>query len=192
MSKATLIGNLQSTFANYIILEVGRDSGAKDLVPIKTEFRFEDYKTGDMIKVEGTVRTRNFYDSYGKRHKEMYILPTVITPKEEADDLLSTFFGYENCLTMEGYLCKKDVLRKTPAGKTILDFIIAVNHDNGQSSYISCIAWNKTAEWLNTIGLGNKLQITGRFQSRVYEKDGHSMLAYEICSNRISLVRTEK
>ena len=85
-------------------------------------------------------------------------------------------------MKLTGTICKDIILRKTPLGRQIANLIVAVNRDNSKSDYLPCIAWNAGARILSDYKVGDKLNITGRIQSRVYTKpnDPTEHTAYEI------------
>ena len=63
--------------------------------------------------------------------------------------------------------------------------MLAVNRAYNKSDYIPCIAWGRNARFCQNIDVGTEIKITGRIQSRTYEKkfeDGTSetRVAYEI------------
>ena len=95
-------------------------------------------------------------------------------------------FGYnENYIYLEGYLCKPPLKRTSPLGRDICDLMLAVNRMYNKSDYIPCIAWGRNAGYAEQFGVGTKLSIEGRIQSREYRKkleDGVSQLrkAYEV------------
>ena len=52
-------------------------------------------------------------------------------------------------------------------------FTLAVNRLKEGADFISCIAWNKQAEFINKyLHKGNQVAIEGRIQTGSYEKDG--------------------
>ncbi len=75
-----------------------------------------------------------------------------------------------NTAVFEGYLCKNPVIRETPLGRNIADLFIAVNRGYG-ASYIPVIMWGGNAIGALNLRTGDKLRLTGRFQSRRYWKD---------------------
>ena len=86
---------------------------------------------------------------------------------------------------MEGYLCKPPLKRTSPLGRDICDLMLAVNRMYNKSDYIPCIAWGRNAGYAEQLGVGTKLAIEGRIQSREYRKkleEGVSQLrkAYEV------------
>ena len=77
----------------------------------------------------------------------------------------------ENRLELSGTLCKLPVLRTTPLGRTICDMILAINRRYGRADYLPCIAWGSLAYRCGSMGVGDRLSLEGRLQSRVYTKE---------------------
>lgn len=78
------------------------------------------------------------------------------------------------CLT--GRLTKAPELRKTNSGKSYMQFSLAVrrpkskNSEGADADFISCQAWESTAELINTYcGKGSQLGLTGRISTRSYD-----------------------
>ena len=76
----------------------------------------------------------------------------------------------DNTITIDGYLCKKPVRRKTNKGIEITQLLIAVNRKNESSDYIPCICWGRNARFAGKLAVGEHVAIWGRIQSREYQK----------------------
>ena len=48
--------------------------------------------------------------------------------------------------------------------------MIAVNRAFGKSDYLPCIAWGRNAQYASRFHVGDRVHITGRLQSREYQK----------------------
>lgn len=100
--------------------------------------------------------------------------------------------GSMNEIFLKGFLCKQPVYRKTPLGREIADVLLAVNREYGRTDYIPCIVWGRNARFVSKFEVGNQIQITGRIQSRVYEKTvGNERVkkcAYEVSVFKITKV----
>ena len=97
-----------------------------------------------------------------------------------------------NTVALAGALCKPPSFRTTPFGREIADLMLAVNRSYGKSDYIPCIAWGRTARFAAGLSVGDRIQLQGRFQSRVYQKqlpDGavQERTAYEVSVSRLTL-----
>ena len=83
----------------------------------------------------------------------------------------------------------KDVdLRKTSSGTAVATFTLAVDNrfvqKDGQNTadFISCVAWNNTAEFMNNyVKKGSLVAVEGRIQTRTYDnKDGNRVYVTEV------------
>ena len=83
----------------------------------------------------------------------------------------------------------KDVdLRKTSSGTAVATFTLAVDNrfvqKEGQNTadFISCVAWNSTAEFMNNyVKKGSLVAVEGRIQTRNYDnKDGNRVYVTEV------------
>ena len=79
-------------------------------------------------------------------------------------------------------------------GREITDLLVAVNRAYNKSDYIPCIVWGRNARFAGRLAVGDNIKITGRIQSRKYQKrtpDGvEEKTAYEISVSRIEKVST--
>ena len=48
--------------------------------------------------------------------------------------------------------------------------MLAVNRAFGKSDYIPCIAWGRNAQFASRFHVGDRVRVTGRLQSREYQK----------------------
>lgn len=152
------------------IISVERSSGVEDKIPFV--MAYDSTLQLGRVEMAGKVATRNVKDKNGNTHKKIFVsVNNWVNAVEQT---------WLNRVELNGVLCKKDVLRVTPFGKTIMDIVIAVNEENGKSYYPSAIVWEQTAEKLDNFPVGTQLRIKGRFQSREYLKENISKTAYEI------------
>lgn len=159
-----------------------RNSGIIDILPcvinektlkVAEEDLNAHFNNGDRVEIFGEFRSRNVFDDKGKSHLQLYVYVEKIALGISTDN---------NEVKLTGTICKDIILRKTPLGRQIANLIVAVNRDNSKSDYLPCIAWNAGARILSDYKVGDKLNITGRIQSRVYTKpnDPTEHTAYEI------------
>ena len=99
-----------------------------------------------------------------------------------------------NYIYLKGYICKEPIYRTTPFGREISDILIAVNRSYNKSDYIPCIAWGRNAKYASTLSVGDCISISGRIQSRNYQKkineeEFENKTAYEISINKIDIVK---
>lgn len=98
-----------------------------------------------------------------------------------------------NIVTLQGRLAAAPELRQTQSGKSVISFRVACNRDfkdkNGESQvdWLNCIAWNKTAEFVNKyFQKGDAILLTGSIQTRNYQdKNGNNRTATEINAERV-------
>ena len=96
-----------------------------------------------------------------------------------------------------GYICKKPIYRKTPLGREIADVLIAVNRSYKKSDYIPCILWGRNAKFCEKLEVGTMVKLSGRIQSRKYEKKLESgeileKVAYEVSVSKFSVYKEDK
>ena len=96
-----------------------------------------------------------------------------------------------NSIILSGYICKPPVYRTTPFNREIADVLIAVNRAYNKSDYIPCIAWGRNARFVKNLSVGDKIAISGRIQSRDYQKkfsetDIRTMTAYEVSVSKLA------
>jgi single-stranded DNA-binding protein len=96
-----------------------------------------------------------------------------------------------NTILLSGYICKPPIYRTTPFNREIADVLVAVNRAYNKSDYIPCIAWGRNARFVKNLGVGDRIAISGRIQSREYQKklsdtDTRTMVAYEVSVSKLA------
>ena len=81
--------------------------------------------------------------------------------------------------------------RSTPFNGEIADLLIAVNRSYNKSDYIPAIAWGRNARFVRNLGVGDRVALSGRIQSREYQKKQPdesfvSMTAYEVSVSKLA------
>ncbi len=160
------------------LLAVQRLSGAVDLLPVLADWELldaADAAWGERILVRGQIRSYNQPSPAGRR-----LIISVYAESMELCDLPP-----ENEVILTGALCKDPIYRRTPLGREICDVMLAVNRPYHRTDYLPCIFWGRTSRQVALLGVGDRLTLTGRLQSREYTKllpDGESVrrTAYEI------------
>lgn len=150
-------------------LEVVRTSNTPDDIPIMVSERIVDVKAdwlGQLVKVFGQFRSYNKHEETRNR----LILSVFVREMEVWQDDGDGAPVDENNVILEGFVCKEPVYRKTPLGREIADILLAVNRPYGKSDYIPCILWGRNARYVEKIGVGDKISMHGRIQSRKYTK----------------------
>lgn len=167
-----------------MLLKVPRLSSECDVIPVTISERLMgDLKVGDVVAFSGQFR------SYNKLIDQKSKLMLTLFVRERLDP----HECYEiNSISLVGYVCKEPIYRTTPFGREISDLLIAVNRAYNKSDYLPCIAWGRNARFALNLAVGEKIEITGRIQSRNYQKkldDGtvETRTAYEISISTIAL-----
>ena len=96
-----------------------------------------------------------------------------------------------NNIVLSGYFCKPPIYRTTPFNREIADVLIAVNRAYNKSDYIPCIAWGRNARFVKNLAVGEKIALSGRIQSREYQKkisetETKYMTAYEVSISKLA------
>lgn len=125
------------------------------------------YYPGYQMEFDGYVRSHNKAWG-GKRHLILYVYALHIIAWQDPAVLPCTRDC--NWAELEGYIVQAPKFRETPSGKQITDLILAVNRPNKESDYIPCIAWGGAARTASYLTIGEKIRVSGRFQSRQYKK----------------------
>lgn len=144
-------------------LAVERLSGNEDVLNIQFSRRLlhpEKIVVGERLEVRGGLRTFNNRSGVGAK-----LVITVL-----AREIVPTDDDHINDLTLIGTICRRGEPRKTPLGREICDFTLAVNRRYGRADYLPCIAWGSMAQRCATMEVGRRLRLEGRLQSRVYTK----------------------
>ena len=198
-NKATLSGVIveKPTFSHEVMgegfyetkIEVKRLSDQVDVIPVTISERLlNDYGVdiGEEVCITGQFRSYNISDGLKSRLILSFFVREVIPVSDENP----------NMIEINGYVCKEPIYRTTPFNREICDMLVAVNRAYNKSDYIPCIAWGRNARFAKNLTVGSKVTISGRIQSRVYQKqlpDGamDTRTAYEVSINRITLVDNE-
>ena len=175
----------------FFDLKVNRFSENFDVLPVLISERLVNVKqsaVGATARIEGQLR------SYNKQvfEKSHTVISVFVNEIENIDGV----GFYENVVEIQGFVCKEPIYRKTPLGKDIADFWLAVNRPYGKSDYIPCIAWGRDAIFMGSQQIGTEIKVTGRFQSREYNKRiGEDLFetrtAYELSVQKLEVVNNE-
>ena len=145
-------------------LGISRLSGAEDRVYVVAPRTLLEQCPGLTEGVEATVfgEVRTFNNRSGTGSRLVINVFARELRREQGED--------ENRLELSGTLCKEPSLRITPLGRTICDMILAVNRRYGRADYLPCITWGSLARRCGAMGVGDRLHLSGRLQSRGYTK----------------------
>lgn len=164
---------------------VKRLSGHGDVLPVTISERLitdKDLKVGMTINALGQFRSYNkLVDGKSKLMLTVFVRELL----EEGE------FRNPNSIVLTGYVCKPPVYRTTPFNREIADILIAVNRSYNKSDYIPCIAWGRNARFAKNLAVGEKIAISGRIQSREYQKkitddDVRTLTAYEVSISKLA------
>jgi primosomal replication protein N len=179
-------------------MEVPRLSNTADIIPVTISERLisDDKLTiGAKILIRGQFRSYNSYENE-KNKLILTVFAKDIFFEEEIEEQLQMEDAREpvsNEVILKGYICKKPIYRQTPFGREIADLLLAVNRAYNKSDYIPAIAWGRTARFCQNIEVGTEVKVTGRVQSRTYEKkfeDGTTVtkVAYEVSIGSLEVI----
>jgi len=166
-------------------LEVERLSDQVDIIPITISERIISnckLDIGNIIALYGQFRSYNKLVEGKSKLMLTVFVRELVEPVEELNS---------NIIELMGYLCKPPIYRTTPFKREICDCLIAVNRAYNKSDYLPCIMWGRNARFVSGLNVGDKLYLTGRIQSRVYQKKLENDLtedrvAYEVSISKLS------
>lgn len=179
-------------------LEVPRLSDTSDIIPVTISERLiqdEKMMVGSKVLIRGQFRSYNSYENE-KNKLILTVFAKDIFYEEEIEEQLESEESKEqtsNEVILTGYICKKPIYRQTPFGREIADLLLAVNRAYNKSDYIPAIAWGRTARFCQNLEVGTEVKVTGRVQSRSYEKkfeDGTTItkVAYEVSIGSLEVI----
>lgn len=166
-------------------LNVKRLSDNYDIIPITVSERLlsiNNFSIGSVVAIKGQFR------SYNKvvDNKSKLLLTVFVRDLIEIDDSMNP-----NIIELSGFICKEPIYRTTPFKREICDMLLAVNRAYNKSDYLPCIAWGRNARFVKNISVGQKVCLTGRIQSREYQKklgeETTTKTAYEISISKIRI-----
>ena len=169
-----------------VVLSVKRLSDRADEIPVTVSDRLmqdASLEVRTRLGVSGQLR------SYNKQADGRSKLVLRVFARELDDGESDT----PNRIELEGYVCKPPVYRTTPFRREICDMLLAVNRAYNKSDYIPAIAWGRNAKYAGEFAVGDKVAVSGRIQSRTYQKvlpDGSTeeRVAYEVSVSQLERV----
>lgn len=164
-------------------LEIRRKSGAIDEIIVMAEG--ERPVNGDGVLVIGKIQAQKNFNS---GHTLIYAMA------EDVQTVEGSYWEYENDVKIVGEIGKGTTHRMTPRGKEIADVFLKV--DNvlyNAAAYVPCVLWHENAQEVQKCKQGDKVEITGRLQSRKYVKvlqDGtaEERTAYEVSVKELNIL----
>lgn len=100
-----------------------------------------------------------------------------------------------NNVTLIGRVVRDIEVKTTNSGKSFASFALAVDGygKDADASFIDCVAWNKAAELLAEYApKGKQIGITGRLQTRMWEKDDIKRKATEVIIDQFQFLSDAK
>ena len=166
-------------------VKVMRLSGQADILPVTVSERLIE---GGALRKGKTISAIGQFRSYNKieNGKSRLMLTVFVRELVEAAGEKNP-----NSILLSGYICKPPVYRTTPFNREIADVLVAVNRAYNKSDYIPCIAWGRNARFVKTLSVGDRVAVSGRIQSREYQKklsetEMKTMTAYEVSVSKLA------
>ena len=102
-----------------------------------------------------------------------------------------------NNVSLIGRLTKDPELKTTQSGLSVCRFTVAVDRPyskDRQADFISCIAWRKTAEFIDSyFSKGQRIALTGSIQTGSYtDKDGKTVYTTDINVSNVEFCESKK
>ncbi|MFV0519823.1 MAG: single-stranded DNA-binding protein [Lachnospirales bacterium] len=172
-------------------VSIKRLSDNYDIIPVLVSERLINISTLKLdvyLEIEGQMRS---YNNYSQEEGKNKLVLMVFARQIDIYDIYND--NSINEVILDGYICKAPVYRMTPFGREISDILVAVNRNYNKSDYIPCIAWGRNAKYSKDLIVGTNIKVSGRIQSRFYQKktDTNNVLekvAYELSISKIEIL----
>lgn len=185
LNKAELVGEVVDVKESHefmgekfleVVVAINRNSGVKDILPVIVSDRITPpLNAGECVSITGSFRSRN--KLVGSKTK-------LILNVFASDIKITEQTKHVNLIEINAFLCKAPNYRKTPLGREVTDLVLACNRYMNNTDYIPAIAWGRNAIYSSKLEVGTALTVTGRVQSRQYQKmignELVDMTAYEL------------
>ena len=185
VSDATFSHEVYGEGFYEFFIRVMRLSGQADILPITLSERLIQ---GGMLCKGKSICALGQFRSYNKIENGRSRLMLTVFIRELLEELPDK---NPNSILLSGYICKPPIYRTTPFNREIADLLVAVNRAYNKSDYIPCIAWGRNARFVKNLAVGDKFAISGRIQSREYQKkltdtEMKVMTAYEVSVSKLA------
>ncbi|MBO5045341.1 MAG: single-stranded DNA-binding protein [Clostridia bacterium] len=185
VSEATFSHEVYGEGFYELYVKVMRLSGQADVLPVTVSERLiqgNHLGVGSRICAVGQFRSYNKLENGRSRLMLTVFVRELVEGTEEKNP---------NSIVLSGYICKPPVYRTTPFNREIADLLVAVNRAYNKSDYIPCIAWGRNARFVQNLKVGDKVALSGRIQSREYQKklsetESVTMTAYEVSVSKLA------
>lgn len=102
-----------------------------------------------------------------------------------------------NKVILMGRLTRDPELRNTASGTSVCNFTVAVDDgygENRSTSFINCVAWGKSAEFVsNYFSKGKMIIVIGRIQTRTWDgQDGRKNYSTEVVASEVSFGESKR
>lgn len=95
-----------------------------------------------------------------------------------------------NNVQLMGRLTKEPDVRM--GQKKVARFTIAVKRDKENSDFINCVAFDKTADFVERyLRKGRRAIVEGKIQTGSYEKDGRKVYTTDVIANKVTAIDYE-
>ncbi|MBO5363647.1 MAG: single-stranded DNA-binding protein [Clostridia bacterium] len=185
VSDATFSHEVYGEGFYEFFVKVMRLSGQADVLPVTVSERLIEkgsLQKGKRLSAIGQFRSYNKLENGKSRLMLTVFLRELVDDDPEKNP---------NNILLSGYICKPPVYRTTPFNREIADVLVAVNRAYNKSDYIPCIAWGRNARFVKTLSVGDRIAVSGRIQSREYQKklseaETKTMTAYEVSVSKLA------
>ena len=185
VSEATFSHEVYGEGFYEFYVRVMRLSGQADILPVTISERLikgNDLKIGSQLCALGQFRSYNKLEN-GKSRLMLTVFVREVLAEAQGKN--------PNSIVLSGYICKPPVYRTTPFNREIADILLAVNRAYNKSDYIPCIAWGRNARFVQNLKVGDRVALSGRIQSREYQKrlsetEAVTMTAYEVSVRKLA------
>lgn len=168
--------------------DVERRSGTIDKLVCRVSSSMKGFnlvKTGAMLKIIGSVRTRVEKDRDEKRLR----LSVFCFSVEEINSCKTT---ENNTCKIQGTIFKDVNLREVKSSRLICDMRVKVERSRGKYSIIPVIAWGRYAEFSSQFKDGDEVYIIGRLQSREIVRTRNGVreddVTFEVSADSVNLI----
>ena len=174
-------------------IEVARLSENVDILPVIVSEKLlynNQIAVGQLVTIVGQVRTKNHKEEDETRSKLLVFGYVKDLAGISEDDLFA--IDIKNKVEIVGYICKPPIHRVTPLEWVITDLHVACNRQYGKSDHVPCVAWGTNAKMARNLKVGDKVKLTGRFQSRNYfrksDDDNTKNTTYEVSISQLEVM----
>lgn len=196
VNSCQLVGRITSDFErsheqrtmSFITFRIAvpRKSEKEDIIPVICDVELIlDYidksPIGRYVNVEGRFCSFLLINEDGTTASKKYLYVRQVHITDDKDEFLDPVGT--NMVVIEGELNYNSVYRTTPLGRKITELPIICRRANGRPDHMTAIVWGLNALDAADLVKGDKVKITGRLQSRIYNKDGEKTV-YEISVNK--------